>query len=239
MKAIILAAGRGSRMGSATDSTPKCLTKLNGTPLLDIQINALSSAGLSEIGIVTGYMSEKLSDRGLHTFHNPYWEQTNMLTSLTFASDWLRSDECIVSYSDIFYDDKPISYLMASTDDIAITYDPEWLKIWRKRFNDPLSDAETFRIDKLSGLVEIGQKPKTLNEIQGQYMGLLKFSPDGWSVVELIKSQVTRSTFDKMHMTDLLQKIIENNLCSIRAIASHCRWGEVDTVSDLAVYDTK
>ena len=102
MKAIILAAGRGSRMGEATETGPKCLTKLHGTPLLDMQIEALNAAGLSEIAIVTGYMADKLTGRGLHTFHNPYWETTNMLASLTFASAWLRNEECIVSYSDIF-----------------------------------------------------------------------------------------------------------------------------------------
>ena len=159
-----------------------------------------------------------------------------MLMSLTFAAEWLNVDECVVSYSDIFYEDTPVKCLMASKSDIAITYDPNWLDIWSKRFDDPLSDAETFKIDEMSNLVEIGFKARSLAEIQGQYMGLLKFSPNGWKIVEEVSSKVARSTFEKMHMTGLLQRIIEQKSCPISAIASYHEWGEIDSISDLAAY---
>ena len=58
MKAIILAAGRGRRMGRMTRSLPKCLLKIGGMTLLDRQIHALRGAGIREIGIVTGYRRE-------------------------------------------------------------------------------------------------------------------------------------------------------------------------------------
>ena len=70
MKAIILAAGRGSRMKKLTDERPKCLVKLRGKTLLDLQLDALKSAGISQIAIVTGYKRKLLANRGLQEFYN-------------------------------------------------------------------------------------------------------------------------------------------------------------------------
>jgi len=55
MKAIILAAGRGSRMKKLTSNQPKCLTNLNGKPILDWQLEAFKKSGITEVAIVTGY----------------------------------------------------------------------------------------------------------------------------------------------------------------------------------------
>ena len=71
MKAIILAAGRGSRMKKLTDELPKCLVELRGKTLLDWQLEALRAAGITEIAIVTGYKREMLTNRGMFDFHNP------------------------------------------------------------------------------------------------------------------------------------------------------------------------
>ena len=102
MKAIILAAGRGSRMKDLTEDKPKCLVKLHGKSLLDSQLQALSDAGIAEIAIVTGYKRELLANRGLFEFHNSRWAETNMVSSLACAQEWLETEPCIVSYSDIF-----------------------------------------------------------------------------------------------------------------------------------------
>ena len=55
-----------------------------------------------------------------------------------------------------------------------MTYDPNWLGLWIQRFGDPLLDAETFRLTPEHTLAEIGNKPKSVEEVQGQYMGLLQ-----------------------------------------------------------------
>ena len=65
MKAIILAAGRGSRMKNMTDERPKCLVELGGKPLLEYQLTALRQAGINEIAVVTGYRRELLVGYGL------------------------------------------------------------------------------------------------------------------------------------------------------------------------------
>ena len=73
MKAIILAAGRGSRMRKLTDENPKCLVLLRGKSLLDWQLEALRGAGIKQISIVTGYKRELLLDKGLKEFNNNRW----------------------------------------------------------------------------------------------------------------------------------------------------------------------
>lgn len=236
MKAVILAAGRGSRMKGLTDERPKCLVELRGKALLNWQLEALRKAGIGEIAIVTGYMRELLSNRGLTEFHNPRWAGTNMVSSLACAQDWLKIEPCIVSYSDIFYEASAVESLMASKSSLAVTYDSQWLKLWEKRFGDPLLDAETFRMNPDKTLAEIGNKPKSLQEVEGQYMGLLRFTPDGWCEVLRIRSGLTSAECDRMHMTGTLQKVIEAGRIAIEAIPYELPWGEVDSAEDLMAY---
>lgn len=236
MKSIILAAGRGSRMKDLTDECPKCLVELRGKPLLEWQLEALREAGISEIAIVTGYKRELLTNRGLTEFHNPRWADTQMVSSLACAQEWLQSEPCVVSYSDIFYDAKAVVSLMECTEKIAVTYDPNWLSLWEKRFGDPLLDAETFRMNADQTLTEIGKKPKSVNEVQGQYMGLLRFTPEGWGEVVRIRAGLTAERIDRMHMTGTLQKVIEAGRVAVSAIPYRGEWGEVDSAADLAAY---
>ena len=101
MRAVILAAGRGSRMGAFGEARPKCLIELAGKALLDRQLAALSAGGVSELGIVRGYRAEMLARPGLVCFENPRWAETNMVMSLAAAEAWLRTAPLIVSYADI------------------------------------------------------------------------------------------------------------------------------------------
>lgn len=236
MKAIILAAGRGSRMQSLTDARPKCLVELRGKTLLDWQLLALRNAGINEIAIVTGYKREQLADRGLHEFHNPRWAETNMVTSLACAEDWLSTGPCVVSYSDIFYESSAVSSLVESKAALALVYDDHWQALWEKRFGDPLLDAETFRLNADGSLAEIGNKPKTVAEVEGQYMGLLRFTPEGWREIVRIRSGLPQEVCDRMHMTGTLQKVIEAGRVPIAALPYHQPWGEVDSAEDLRAY---
>jgi len=181
IKAIILAAGRGSRMGESTEALPKCLLRLYGKPLLEWQTEALRAAGIDPISIVTGYKQETLAFPGFKFFHNPRWQETHMVSSLCRASQWLERDTCVVSYSDIVYSADTVTRLLNAEGDIVISYDSQWLRLWRARFEDPLKDAETFRLDEQGRMLEIGGKTRNLEDIQGQYMGLLKFTPKGWA----------------------------------------------------------
>lgn len=236
MRCIILAAGRGSRMKSLTDDRPKCLLEFRGKPLLEWQLFALQSAGIKEIGIVTGYRRELLCGWGLHEFHNKRWAETNMVSSLECACQWLNDAPCIVTYSDIFYGVDAVRSLMACMAELGVAYDPNWLELWTRRFGNPLLDAEAFRITHNQILLEIGNKPKAIEEIEGQYMGLLKISPKGWAEIARIREILTQQQRDGMHMTGTLQMVIEARRMPIAAVPYTGIWGEIDSAFDLAAY---
>jgi choline kinase len=238
MRALILAAGRGSRMNTYTDTIPKCLLKINGKSLLEIQLDSIRNAGITDIGIITGYKKELIEKYSPISFYNADWQSSNMVSSLACASSWLEKDICIVSYSDIFYDKSAIISLIKSESDLAITYDTKWLELWSSRFKNPLEDAESFRFSPESNLlIEIGNKVNSIDEIQGQYMGLLRITPKGWNEIQSIRTNLSKTERDKLHMTGTLQKIIENRNLPISVIPYSSNWGEVDTEDDLKLYN--
>jgi choline kinase len=122
---------------------------------------------------------------------------------------------------------------------LAVTYDPNWLKLWTLRFSNPLLDAETFRLTLNGTLTKIGSKPKSVDEIQGQYMGLLRFTPDGWEEIVRIRSKLSAAKCDCMPMTSILQMVIDAKKISVHAIPYDEIWGEIDSKADLAVYENE
>jgi choline kinase len=238
MKAIILAAGRGSRMKEKTEILPKCLTKLWGKTLLEWQIQAIQKAGINDIGIITGYHSEKIIYPGITFFHNENWENTNMVATLLKADEWLQSDDCIVSYSDIIYSKTAINTLRESQNLISILYYTDFKQLWEKRFENPLEDIESFRMDEKGSLIEIGEKVEQMEDVQGQYMGLLKFSPKGWEKTKkYIYKQDLPKSIEKIDMTGLLSYLIKKGTV-IKAIPYKDIWLEVDNQIDLELYQS-
>jgi len=242
---IILAAGRGSRLGALTDETPKCLTELAGRPLIAWQLRALAEAGLDRVGLVTGYAADRLAHLGLPSIHNPRWEETNMVSSLLCAEAALRSeDDLIVSYGDIVYEPRIVSALRDSDGAIATVIDLDWLKLWQLRSDDPLADAESLRLDSQGRITDIGQGVASLGEIEGQYIGLTRFSAAGKrALLEFVARDGTRdwplsSSLDDTSFTDLLRGMIDTGM-TIDAIPVRGGWLEVDTPEDLAVYEAE
>jgi choline kinase len=236
MRGIILAAGRGSRMGSLTSDLPKCRTVLFGKELIQWQLDSLHDAGILNIAIIRGYLAETF-DFNLKYFENERWRHTNMVSTMLEANDWLENDSCILSYSDIIYSSDAVSTLFNARGDITITYDPNWHDLWSMRFEDPLSDAETF---KLNGdlVSEIGNRASSISEIDGQYMGLIKITPKGWRGVINYLNNFSRSDIDKMDMTMLLRGLINFNV-DVHAVPISDIWMEVDSESDLKIYEKK
>lgn len=235
-RAIILAAGRGSRMGGLTATTPKALIKLGGQPLIERQQNSLRAAGCDPIAIVTGYQSQLFDRYAFHRFHNKHWDTTDMVVSLLEADDWLSRYPCIIAYADIFYTADCIRALIQTRDSLAISYDPHWREQWEARFADPLDDAETFALGPGHYLAEIGEKTNNIQDIEGQYMGLIKTTPDGWLLIKETLIHYNKKQLAKIQMTFLL-----NNLChqgiKVKAVPCESPWGEIDSASDLAYFE--
>jgi len=236
MRAIILAAGRGSRMNSLTEDRPKCLVELDHKPLIRRQIAALRGGGVSTIGIVRGYLGNMINVEDVTYFENPRWRETNMVMSLVAASTWLESDSVVISYADIFYKSDAVLDLVATPGDLVIAYDRGWRSLWARRFADPLSDAETFRTDARGNLIEIGRRTTRIDDIEGQYMGLLKFTPQAWRAVEDVLAGVDAKTRDAMDMTTLLRTLLDSGF-SVGTVGVSGQWGEIDNSGDLELYE--
>ena len=185
--AIILAAGRGSRFSKETKNKPKCLIKFDGHPLIAWQVAALREAGIKRIVAVTGYRGEMINDFVDDVIENTNWLTTNMVTSLLCAQKEITAP-VIVSYSDIIYDETPIRLLLSDQSNLSITFDLDWMNLWSMRFEDPLRDAETFKINTNLQVTEIGLKTNNIDEIHGQYMGLLRITPEALKWMSKITS---------------------------------------------------
>lgn len=238
--AVILAAGRGSRMLALTARRPKCLVELAGRPLLHWQLDALRAAGIPRILVVRGYAAHCLAG-DFATAENPRWAETNMVASLLCAGGFAREffagggRRLIISYSDIVYHPDHVRRLSGATEDMAITYDTEWEALWKLRFEDVLSDAETFRQEE--GLLrEIGGRAASLAEIHGQYMGLLSFSRTGWERLTAACAGLGPAAVDKLDMTGLLRLLLAHET-RIEAVPVAGRWCEADSGSDLKTYE--
>jgi len=235
-RAVILAAGRGSRLGHLGGDRPKCLVELAGKPLIERQIAALRRGGVDEIGVVRGYRADMIDFPGLSYFANERWAETNMVMSLAAAAPWLRSGPAIVSYGDIFYRSELVRGLAAAPGQLVVGYDRAWRQLWTRRFADPLADAETFRINAAGQLLEIGGKTARIEDIEGQYMGLLKFTPPAWSAVEALLGTLDAPIRDRLDMTGLLRRLLIGNELPIGTFGTDGQWGEIDNPEDVALY---
>jgi len=171
MKVVVLAAGRGSRLQNITSDRPKALIDINGKSILKRQIDCFEQAHLSDLIVVTGYLSKKIYELGLKTAHNGDWKNTEMLSSLMAVDEFLSSSECIICYGDIIFELDAVKKLQLCDADFCVAYDKNWRNLWQKRFENPLEDAESFIIDGDKNILEIGKKVETIEEINGQYMG--------------------------------------------------------------------
>jgi len=173
---------------------------------------------------------------GLAYFDNPRWSQTNMVMSLAAAATWLRAGPVIVSYADIFYRSELVRGLAHAPGPLVISYDRLWRDLWTRRFDDPLADAETFRIDEAGELLEIGGKTGRIEDIGGQYMGLLKFTPTAWSAVEALLDGLEAATRDRLDMTGLLRRLLAGKTIPIGTFGTDGQWGEIDNPGDVELY---
>ncbi|MCP4986056.1 MAG: phosphocholine cytidylyltransferase family protein [Colwellia sp.] len=143
-RALILAAGEGTRLRPLTNDKPKCMVPLLGTSLLERQIARLTRQGISDIHIATGYKAEQIQALGYPTSFNAHYHKTNMVSTLFCALNFIeQSGDLIIAYGDIVYDDINLRTLLESDGEIALMIDKKWRDLWSLRLENPLEDAET------------------------------------------------------------------------------------------------
>jgi len=243
MKAIILAAGEGTRLRPYTLDRPKCLVEVDGISLLDRQLAVLTAESINPIILIGGYRVEMLERPDVETRINPRYAETNMVWTLFCAEHDLEGD-LLLCYGDIVYSREILQAILKSKADIAVAIDLDWESYWRARNENPLDDAETLKLASDGRILEIGQKPKSLAEIEGQYMGLMKFSTNGIQMLKKVfhdaksAGSLRGKPVENAYMTDLLQEMIDLNY-RLEAVPVHGGWVEVDTVDDLESTVTK
>ena len=235
MKMIILAAGQGTRLRPLTNDKPKCMVKYRKKPIIDYILKTAKECNIKDIAIISGYkedvLKEYLKDKNLRFFSNKNYAKTNMLYTLFCAKEFM-DDDIIISYSDIVYNKEILKKLIKAKGDFCVVVDKEWKKLWQKRFENPLDDAETLKI-KNNYIVEIGKKPKDYSEIEAQYIGLIKISKNTLPTIVNFYEKIENK--ENLYLTDFIQKLIDNNISQITPVIINGGWIEIDNIKDLNI----
>lgn len=118
MKAVILAAGLGTRLRPITNEVPKCMVPVNGVRIIDKQIDNLLANGVSDIYVVDGYKAEVLSAHlnedfpQVHIVSNPRYAETNNMYSLYLTSQYVKGEEFLLMNADVYYDSNIIKGML-------------------------------------------------------------------------------------------------------------------------------
>jgi choline kinase len=232
MTVIVLAAGEGTRLRPLTDDRPKCLVPVAGRPLLEWQLAAISAADAGDVVLVGGHQIDRLRPYAATVVENERYASTNMVESLLTAWPSLR-DGSVVSYGDIAYRAEVLRTVLETEGDIVVAVDLDWRSYWEARFTDPLEDAESLTMDVDHRITSIGQRPSSVEEIEGQYIGLLRFSPVGAAAFRDAYERLVanRAEGRKLYMTDVLHQLAATG--AVRAAPFHGGWIEVDSRADL------
>lgn len=243
MQVMILAAGQGTRLRPLTDEMPKCLVKLLGKSLLQRQVDILNTHGVGDLTVICGYRADKLLEEGYRVVLNKDYLNTNMVATLFSAQRYISDEkDLIISYGDIIYESKVIEALSLSNAPISVVVDRKWRDCWEMRFENPLVDAETLKIDEKGFIKEIGKKPSSYDDIQAQYIGLVKVRSDYVEKIKTIYKNMDRminydgKDFANMYMTSFIQHFIDIGI-EVKAVQIDNGWLEVDSISDLKAYE--
>lgn len=241
MKAIILAAGQGTRLKKYTENLPKGMLSFMGKTIIERQIEMYRKCGIENIIVVRGFAADKIPYEGIKYYMNEDYANTNMVESLMTAKSEF-DDDMIVSYSDILFEEQMLKTMMQSTADFVVAVDDDWKQYWQKRYGKIDFDTESLSIDENDNIVELGMENPKLEDIDARYIGLLKFSRNGLQhIVKIMETayqnfedkpwQQSGKTVRKAYMTDLLNAVIESRE-KVRAEHFHNGWIEFDTNED-------
>ncbi len=165
-----------------------------------------------------------------------------------FCGKKILADTVIVSYGDIIFEKNILEKLLKIQSDLSVVIDINWNEYWMKRFDNPIDDAESLRLDDDGYIKNIGQKVTNIDEIEGQYIGLMKFQDKGVDLIkkfyDIAKQESTKgknllnpnTSFEKSFMTDFLQYLI-NSGCKIQSVTTQNGWLELDSINDYELYN--
>ena len=237
MKILILAAGKGTRLKELTRDNPKCLVKLDGKSIIQYQLDIFKNFNVEDIVLIAGYKSEKLEFLSKKIILNKKYDITNMLYSLFCAIDEIKGD-VLISYGDSVFDNSIIEKMINCDSDISVASDANWRNYWDSRYINPLTDLETYKTNKEGYITNIGEKPESYSQIDGQYIGLIKLTSIGSEIFkkELIhfhkKGLINKKSFNDAFLTDFVQALILRGY-KIKSQEIFGNYIEIDTIDDI------
>ena len=239
MKALILAAGSGTRMGKYTENLPKGMLNVHGKTLIERQLETLRQAGVADIAIATGYKAEKIQYKGVTYYHNAEYASTNMVETIMCAKKFL-DDDVLIAYSDILYTPELVKKCVEAKADVGVAVDKDWKKLWKLRYDTTEFDLETLFVDANGHISDLGRETEASEELDYRYIGLIKFSKAGLNAAfDVYNKRKAENTpwpqsgkeFKKGYMTDLLSELIRGGT-EVNAVISAGGWAEFDTMQD-------
>ncbi len=252
-KVIVIAAGRGKRLGPHTEERPKCLVQVGARSILGWQLAALGEVGVSEVVMIRGYRPDELATGAralapdVRFVENRDWERNNILLSLACALDELDGP-LYLTYSDIIFTPVVTRALADAAGDACLVIDRSFRDIYVGRSEHPLEEGEVADLtsDGPDACVRrVGKKSLPADEAFGEFIGLMKLSAEGtrWlrdGIVDACARYAGRhdepyqraARFGTAYLTDLLQELIDAGR-PMTPVAIDGQWREIDTGQDL------
>jgi len=249
MRAIIIGAGRGSRLMPTTADAPKCFAEVGGRRILDWSLEAFRAAGIERIVFVGGYQIDKVR-RAYPQFtfrHNHDWQNNNILASLFFAED-LMDEPFVCCYSDTLFRPSLVKKLVGhdahgheqgGSSGMAVSVDTDWLSRYTHRTQHPSDDAEKVTVH--NGYVTRIHREIPEDQAYGEYTGVACFSAAGAGRLRAHYHRCRQrsgdgpfreaATFKKAFLIHLLQEMIESGE-RLAHIDSAGGYIEIDTQED-------
>lgn len=222
MQGLILAAGRGSRLGGHGAETPKCLLEVARRPLIEHQLAACADAGIAPVAIVLGYCADEVRHVvGIRAeyLQNPRWATTNSIYSFWQARDWLKGS-LVVMNCDILFEPAMLSKLLATGGD-ALVYD-----------SDSGRGMEHMKVKVVDGRVVDMGKEMPVEESSGENVGILYFTAETARALMNKAGEMIEKGGENYWLPAAVREIAQER--PIRAVdIAGLAWGEIDSAWDL------
>ena len=239
-KALIIAAGLGSRLKKHTENLPKCMLDFGGMTLLQRQLESYKKNSIQNISVVRGYKKEKINYKGIKYFENTDFRNNNILNSIFYAENFINGN-IIISYSDILFDSTVVKRALQSNHDISVVVDIDWRGYYVGRKDHPVSEAENVIFNSNNEVEKIGKINTGNEEVHGEFIGMIKLSNRG---TEIFKEHFHRlkkiywnkpfqraKIFQKAYLTDFIQELVDIGV-KVHCVIIESGWKEIDTVED-------
>ena len=235
--AIILAASRGSAMGSLTEERPKAMLKVKERPILSHIVDVYNSHGIKDITVVRGFQKDAIDLPQLSYADNDNFSKTSELVS--FEKALLEVDpvqDLFVSFGDVLFKPYLLQLMDDFQDEVVIVVDTQWQdSVNKERAADYVHCSEPHSRDSYSHEIFLKDSKEDMDPdmIHGEWMGVVKFSN---KMVPALKQAMQKlkvsSDFDVAKFHDLFSFLVSEGH-NIRIVYTTGHWLDIDTVEDL------